>query len=228
MWNEWDSWPKLLCQSCAVRDIFRDNQDEWPTLLAKVYLHQLYGAWEEIERGARVFFFLSVSRSQERAHRDGDAAWRCQDHVANQRRSLCGTKKITVTRLTTHGDTNRVNVAYTRCAYAHTNILVLAVDRRYLRLHTSSPLALGSYSANSKVLRLRLRHSSPPYVRALAYRNAFKMTLPRDVYRTRIPWERISWKPFRVRPFSDRRRRRRQKMQTHAISFFAFEWESIG
>lgn len=169
MWNECDSWPKLLCQRYWRRPRYISGQSRrvGPPLLAKIYLHD---AWEEIERGLSFFFSLPPYHVHKSTSRDGDAAWRCQDHVANQRRSLCGTKKITVTRLTTHGDTTaltlRIRVAHT---HTHTQKHRSAVDQRYLRLHTSSPLARGSYSANSKVLRLRLRHSSPPYVRAPAY-----------------------------------------------------------
>lgn len=175
-----------MIRSCfvqAARDIFRDHQDEWSTLRQRcTCISCRRGAWEEIELEDR-FFFLSLriafARASASRRRRGV---KVPGHVANQRRSLCGTKKITVTRLTTHGDT--VVLTY-RVAYTRTHSRASGWSKLFTLTYIVAPRAIQCKLEGP--VRLRLRHSSPPYVRVPAYRSAFKMTLPRDAYRTPHP-----------------------------------------
>lgn len=122
-------WQRYTCISCTARSVRRNRT-----------------------RGS--FFFLSpiaFARASASRRRRGV---KVPGHVANQRRSLCGTKKMTVTRLTTHGDTTVLTLR----VRTH-NIRVLAVDRRCLRLHTSSVVTVQTRRPCDCVYAIRLRRT---------------------------------------------------------------------
>lgn len=77
-----DSWPQSCFKAVQLEIYFETVEtSDLRCCLAKVLPASVArrGAWEEIEREDRFFFpSLSVSHSQERAHRDGDATRRCQ------------------------------------------------------------------------------------------------------------------------------------------------------
>lgn len=129
-------------------------------------------------------------------------------HVANQRRSLCGTKKITVTWPgESCGDTTRVALRIRMNPHSRAAVYAYIAPRGSTVQTRRSPTVFTPFVSAS-------------YVRAPAYRSAFKITLPRDASGA-SPWDAEIVEPFRhadhLSPPSPR-----QKMRTHAISF-AFE-----